>query len=155
MSRIPLLTLLGVLFSLRAYPAGLDFSGTWAFNPNGSRNIGAMSSMKLTTVIEQSASKLIQNIDATMMGQHEQQQVTFDLSGKNVPNETPMGEKSDTITKREGARLITTWTTAGAVPGTTTVSTETRYLSADGKKMYVETAGKNGKPAVIMAYDKK
>lgn len=131
-----------------------NFAGTWVFNPARSKNIGMMSQLKMTTVIEQSRDELTQKVDSTMMGQNQQQEVRFDLTGKPVANETPMGEKSETVTKWDGSKLVTTWTTPGAVAGTTKVSTETRYLSSDGKTMYVESA-RAGKPAVVMVYDKK
>jgi hypothetical protein len=144
---------LGASFHAFAF-SSVDFSGTWVFNPERSKNIGVMSDMKLTTVIEQSADELLQKIDTTMMGQQQQQQVRFDLNGKPVSNETPMGEKSETVSKWEGPKLISTWKTPGAVPGTMKTSIETRYLSPDKKMMYVESS-RTGKPPVVMAYDKK
>ena len=155
MFRIALLVTFAFLTSINAFSfSPADFSGTWVFNPEKSKNIGMMSNMKLTTVIEQSAGELLQKIDATMMGQQQQQQVRFDLDGKPVANETPMGEKSQTVTKWDGPKLISTWKTPGAVPGTTKVSVETRYLSPDKKTMYVESS-RTGKPPVVMVYDKK
>ena len=131
-----------------------DFTGAWRFEPAKGKNIGMMAQMQMTTVIEQSPEELTQKVDATMMGQNQKQELRFDLSGKPVVNETPMGEKSTTVTKWEGAKLVTTWTTPGAVAGSTKVSVETLYLSADGKTLYVETTCVN-KPPVVMVYSRK
>ena len=131
-----------------------DFSGAWVFNPDKSSHIGPMSQMELTTVIQQSKDELVQKVDATMMGQHVVQELHFDLNGKPMVNDDPMSQRSNTVTHWEGAELITKWSTPGAVAGTTNSSTETRYLSKDGRVMYVRTT-RRGAPDVVMAYDKK
>ena len=144
-----------LLLSLTSFAYGnADFSGTWTFDPVHSKNIGMMSGMRLTTVIEQSHDELTQKVDATMMGQNQKQELRFDLTGKPVSNETPMGEKSQTFTKWDGEKLVTTWKTPGAVAGSTSISVETRSLSTDGRTMYVETNRAN-KPAVVMVYSKQ
>ena len=89
-----------------------------------------------------------------MMGQNQKQELRFDLAGKPVTNETPMGEKSETVTQWEGPKLVTKWTTPGAIAGSAKVSVETRSLSKDGQTMYVETT-RAGKPPVTMVYDKQ
>ncbi len=131
-----------------------NFTGTWMFDPAKGKNIGMMSQLKMTTIIKQSHDRLTQNVEATMMGQNQKQELRFDLTGKPMTNETPMGEKSTTVSHWEGAKLITTWTTPGALTGSIKVSVETRYLSPDGRTLYVETTRAN-KPSVVMVYSKK
>ena len=131
-----------------------DFSGTWVFNPAKSQNLGMMAQMEMTAIIHQDQSELIEKIDATMMGQRQVQEIRLALDGKPVPNENYMGEKSITVTRWDGPKLITTWTTPGAVPGSTHTSTETRSLSPGGQALIVRTL-RAGKPDVVMVYDKK
>ncbi len=145
---------LALVFAALAAPGhAADFSGTWVFNPSKSSNIGPMSQMELTTVIQQSKDEVVQKVDATMMGQHVVQELHFDLHGKPMTNDDPMSQRSNTVTRWESASLITQWSRPGAVPGTTNTSTETRYLSKDGRVMYVKTT-RRGAQDVIMAYDK-
>ena len=58
------------------------------------------------------------------------------------------------IAKWVNGKLVVTWTSEGAVAGSTTVKTETRWLSADGNEMSVETARAN-KPPMVLVYDKQ
>ena len=144
-----------VFFSLTSLAYGAtNFAGTWTFDPGRSKNIGVMAQMEMTTVIEQTTTELIQKVEATMMGQNVKQELHFDLSGKPMTNDTPMSEKSQTVTKWDGGKLVTTWTTPGAVAGSSSVSVETRYLTEDGKVMIVESS-RSSKPPVVMAYVKK
>jgi len=129
-----------------------DFSGTWEFAPGRSKNIGMMAEMKLTAIIQQSPTEIvIRNKNA---GQSQGSETRFDLSGSPVKNETPMGDKAETVTKWEGDKLVTTWTSPGAVAGTQTVRTETRSLSPDKRTMIVESARGKSAP-MVMVYERK
>jgi len=132
-----------------------DFSGAWQFNPEKSKNIGMMSQMKITETIEQSGSSLDTTTHSTYQGRDDDSKTHFDLTGKPATNETPMGGPGETISKWEGAKLVTTWTSESAVAGgPKVVRLETRSLSADGKTMTIESV-RGSNPAVVMVFDKK
>ncbi|MGH9711325.1 MAG: hypothetical protein ACRD37_12340 [Candidatus Acidiferrales bacterium] len=131
-----------------------DFSGTWIFNPGKSKNIGMMASVEYTSMITQTAKFVVVQDSTAFNGQKQTHETRYDLAGTPVPNESPMGEKAQTTSHWSGNKLITTWETDGAVAGTKIVRTETRYLSSDGKTMYVESARANKDPMVIV-FDRK
>ncbi|HLK21231.1 MAG TPA: hypothetical protein VKT81_19910 [Bryobacteraceae bacterium] len=131
-----------------------DFSGTWEFNPSKSQNIGMMAEMKLTSTVKQSKRELIITDVSTFNGRQQTNQTRLDLTGKPVPNQTPMEAKAETVTNWDGDRLVTTWTSPGSIAGTTSVRTETRSLSEDRKTMTVESSRRKG-PAMVMVYDRK
>lgn len=131
-----------------------DFSGTWIINPEKSRSIGMMADMKMTQTIEQSSSVLDVTSDTTLQSNNQQMKTHYDLTGKPVINDSPMAGPSETITKWDGDKIVTTWTSKGAVQGTKTVRTETRSLSPDGKTMTVESM-RGSNPPVVMVFEKK
>lgn len=131
-----------------------DFSGTWVFSAAKSKNIGMMASAQITSTIKQTHKKLTVVDDTTMDGQKQSHETDYDLSGKRVANESPMGEHSQTSSKWGGNQLITTWETEGAVAGTKVIRIEKRYLSEDGKTMFLESARGNNPPMVI-AFDRE
>jgi hypothetical protein len=66
-----------------------------------------------------------------------------------------MGGPSETVTKWDGVKLVTTWTSESAVAGgPKVVRNETRSLSADGKTMTVESV-RGSNPAILMVFEKK
>lgn len=145
----------GLMLSLSALAAGpTDFSGTWELNTDKGQNLGMVKAVDETDVVTQSADKLVIDFTSKFMLKTSKRQVSYDLSGKPVPNEGAMGDKAQTVAKWAGGKLVVTWTSEGAVAGSSTVKTETRWLSADGKEMSVETARAN-KPAMVLVYDKK
>jgi len=145
----------GLLLSLSALAAGpTDFSGTWELNTDKGQNLGMVKAVDETDVVTQSAEKLVIDITSKFMLKTSKRQVSYDLSGKPVPNEGAMGDKAQTVAKWADGKLVVTWTSEGAVAGSSTVKTETRWLSADGNEMSVETARAN-KPAMVLVYDKK
>jgi hypothetical protein len=149
---------LGILVLQVALPAfagaPADFSGVWEFNPAKSQNVGMMAQMKMTVTIQQSDSALDLNAHSTLQGQDYDTKNHYDLAGKPVSNEAPMTGISETVSKWEGKKLVTTWTGQGAVAGSKVVRTETRSLSADGRTMTVESARGNN-PALVMIFEKK
>lgn len=151
-------TVLGLTIALLstatyASPAA-DFSGTWVFNASKSKGVGMMASAQVTSTIKQTSETLIVIDDSIMGGQKQSHEIDYDLSGKQVANKSPMGENSQTTSKWSGSKLITTWTTEGAIAGTKVVRTETRYLSSDGKTMVLESRRGNNPPMVI-EFDRK
>jgi hypothetical protein len=131
-----------------------NFTGTWVFNAAQSKNIGMMASAQITSTIKQTRMKLTVVDDTTMGDQKQSHETDYDLSGKRVANESPMGEHSQTSSKWSGNKLITTWETEGAVAGTKVIRIEKRYLSGDGKTMFLESARGNN-PSMIIAFDRE
>lgn len=140
------------LSMLAAGPA--DFSGVWEFNPAKSQNVGMMAQMKMTLSIQQTESSFDISSHATMQGQDYDSKTHYDLTGKPATNEAPMSGASETVTKWDGSKLVTTWTSSGAVAGSKVVRTETRSLSTDGKTMTVESARGTSAP-LVMIFEKK
>ena len=134
--------------------AHTDFTGVWQFNPSRSQNVGMMAEMKMTLTIQQSESSFDITSHANMQGQDYDTKTHYDLTGKPATNEAPMTGTSETVSKWDGAKLVTTWTSAGAVAGSKVVRTETRSLSADGKTMTVESVRGTNTP-LIMTFEKK
>jgi hypothetical protein len=148
------LTLMLILASALPILAQQEFSGAWEFNPSKSQNIGMMAQMKLFSTVKQTKRELIITDVSTFNGREQTNETRFDLTGKSVPNKNPMEATAETVTKWEGNKLVTTWTSAGSIAGTTSVRTETRSLSADGRTMTVESSRAKG-PAMVMVYDRK
>jgi hypothetical protein len=142
------------VFASVAATATPDFTGTWVFNAAKSKNIGMMANAQITSTIKQTRDEILVIEDSVMGGQKQSHETHYDLSGKGVANESPMGEKSQTTSKWSGNKLVTIWETEGAVAGTKTIRTETRYLSDDGKTMFLESVRGNNLPMVIV-FDRK
>lgn len=131
-----------------------DFSGTWTLNANKSTNLGMMSSMQYESTITQSADTLTVRDKSTMMGKTQNQETRYSLNGSEVPNTSYMGDPARTVTHWDGRKLVTVWTSEGAVAGTTKQRTETRSLSDDGGTMLVESIS-SGRPPIVFAFERK
>lgn len=131
-----------------------DFSGKWVFNAVKSKNIGMMAGAEYTSTIRQSDKLLTVQDDTVFNGQKQSHETRYDLSGATVLNDSPMGEKAKTTSKWEGNKLVTSWETDGAIAGTKVVRTETRYLSDDGKTLFLESA-RAGKEPMVIVFDRK
>ena len=131
-----------------------DFSGTWVFNAGKSKNVGMMASAEYTSTITQTPRVLSVTDTTVFSGQKQTQETRYDLSGSTVPNDSPMGEKSETSSHWAGNKLVTTWESEGAVAGTKVVRTETRYLSDDEKTLFLESA-RAGKEPMVIVFDRK
>jgi len=149
-----LLPLIVVLCSLPLLADNPNFSGTWTLNPSKGENLGMMTQMKMTEKIRQTDSALDMEDHADFQGQGSDSKTHYDLTGKPANNESPMAGPSETVSRWQNGKLVTTWTSAGAVAGTKVVRTETRSLSPDGQTMTIESQ-RSGKPAVVMVFDKK
>jgi hypothetical protein len=148
-----LVALVAIALAGVAHAANPSFAGTWTFNPAASQNVGMMAAIKQSIVITEGGNDLVMKETTDFNGQVSNREVRYDLSGKPVTNEGAMGGKATTVSKWDGGKLVTTWTSEGAVAGTTTVRTETRSLSADGKQMSVQTVRGENKP-VVMVFEK-
>ena len=131
-----------------------DFSGTWVFNAGKSKNIGMMASAEYTSTITQSEKVLTVSDTTVFSGQRQTHETRYDLTGATVPNDSPMGDKSQTSSHWSGNKLVTSWESDGAVAGTKVVRTETRYLSDDGKTLFLES-GRAGKEPMVIVFDRK
>jgi hypothetical protein len=143
------------VFALAAVAAPVpNLSGMWVFNPAKSKNIGMMASVQYTSTITQTDKLLTVEDNSIFNGQKQNRVTRYDLSGATVPNDSAMGEKSQTTSQWSGNKLVTSWVSDGAITGTQVVRTETRYLSDDGKTMYLESA-RSGKEPMVIVFDRK
>lgn len=155
--KIAAVVIVAVFFAFaRSTPAANtpDFSGKWVFNAAKSKNIGMMAGAEYTSTIKQTDKLLTVEDDTVFNGQKQSHETRYDLSGATVPNDSPMGEKARTTSKWEGNKLVTSWETDGAIAGTKVVRTEARYLSEDGKTLFLESA-RVGKEPMVIVFDRK
>jgi hypothetical protein len=146
---------LGVALCALCALAQSKFDGKWEFNPSLSKNIGMMAQMKLQSTVKQTENEMIITSVSSFGGSGEQtSELRFDLTGKPVSNKAPMEAPAETVTKWDGSRLVTTWTSDGSVAGTKSVRTERRFLSDDGRTMTVESKRRNA-PAIVMVYERR
>src|SRR3981081_4696749 len=71
-----------------------DFSGSWQLNPDKSKNIGMMAQMKMIQTIGQSDASLELTTHTNFQGREGDNNTHYDLNGKSVTNELPMGGPS-------------------------------------------------------------
>lgn len=131
-----------------------SFAGTWVLNTKKGENLGMMSAVKETVKISQTDGQLKFESSARFMGTTSERTVTYDLSGKTVNNEGPMGTRGDTVAKWDGPKLVVTWTEPSAIPGSKVQKVETRELSSDGSEMTVTNA-RGTKPPMVMVYERQ
>src|SRR6516165_1980484 len=149
-----LVTVIGLTTVVALAAAQTDFSGTWEFNTEKSKNIGMMAQMKMSLAIQQSDTALEITVHSTYQGKDQESKTHLDLTGNPATNESPMGGPNETVSKWDGPKLITTWTGQSAVAGKNVVRTETRSLSPDGKVLTVESV-RSSNPPVLMVFDRK
>jgi hypothetical protein len=132
-----------------------DFAGSWEFNAAKGKNIGMMVQVKMTQTIQQTDSSLEVLSHSTFQGSDQDMKTRYDLTGKPVANDSPMAGPSETISKWDGGKLVTSWTSQSAVAGgEKVVRIETRSVSADGSTMTIESV-RASNPPVVMVFDKK
>jgi YD repeat-containing protein len=139
---------------IAAAQEGVDFSGTWVLNVKKGENLGMVAAIQETLVVAQSGEELKIDFTDVFQGNTTTRQVTYDLSGNPVENFAAMGDRSETVSKWVDADLVTTWTSEGAIAGTTVARTETRTLMEDGQVMTVATA-RGEQPAMVLVYEKQ
>ena len=144
------------LFAMVAFAASRpDFAGSWEFNAAKSKNVGMMMQMKITETIQQTDSVLDETSHSSFQGNDQDMKTHYDLTGKPANNESPMAGPSETVSKWDGNKLVTTWTSQSAVAGgSKVVRVETRSVSPDGKTMTIESV-RGSNPPVVMVFDKK
>jgi DNA-binding PadR family transcriptional regulator len=143
--------LLAAVVSAQALP---NFSGQWVLNTTKSKNLGMMAALDDTVTISQTPKELAIHDASSFQGRKNTRELRYDLTGKAVGNDGPMGDHNETVAKWVGGKIVTTWTREGAVAGTKSVLTETRSLSSDGKTMTLESV-RGEAPAVVMVFDKQ
>jgi hypothetical protein len=148
------LTLTLITMIAVAAPGTPDFTGTWQLNTDRGENLGMVAAIKEKLVITQTAEKMDMDFESRFMGSTTRRKVSYDLTGKPVTNTAAMGEKGETVARWVDGKLVTTWTTEGALPDSKNVKTETRSLSADGRVMTVQNA-RPGKDTMVMVYEKQ
>ncbi len=142
------------LFMSTIATAESDFSGSWVLNTSKGENLGMVAAIQETLTIEQTAEELRVKHAAVFQGNESLREVNYNLKGAPVTNYAAMGDKSETVSEWRGAELVTTWTSEGAIAGTTVTRTETRALAEDGKIMTVATA-RADRPAMILVYERR
>jgi len=132
-----------------------DFTGSWEFNTAKSKNIGMMMQARMTRTIQQTAAVLDETTRTTFQGNDQDMKTHYDLTGKPANNDFPMTGPSETVSKWDGDKLVTAWTSESAVAGgSKVVRIETLSLSPDGNIMTVESV-RGSNPPVIIVFDKK
>lgn len=157
MNRLKLLAAACALLGMNAFAGAAsppDFSGTWMLDTKAGANLGMMAALEMTVQVSQTPKELSFRESSSFQGQPSERKVRFDLTGRPVQNPGAMGDPSETVSKWEGDRLVTTWTSEGAVAGTKTVRKETRSLTDGGRTMSVETIRGANKP-VVMVFRRK
>lgn len=134
--------------------AAPDFAGTWVMNPARGENLGMVAAVQQTLVVSQSDAKVTLDYTNVFQGQTTTRQVVLDLGGAPVENFAAMGDPSKTESAWAGDRLVTTWTTASAIPGAEVTRVETMALAADGAELTITTERAN-RPTVLMVYEKQ
>ena len=130
-----------------------DFSGTWTLNTSKGENLGMVAAIQEKLTVTQTAEQLTVRHDVVFQGNASDREVTYDLNGGAVTNFAAMGDKSETISRWDGDKIVTTWTSEGAIAGTVVERIETRTLSADQNTMTVATA-RGDNPAMVLVYER-
>lgn len=132
-----------------------DFAGSWEFNPGKSKNIGMMVQARMTSTIQETDSALDELTHSNFGGNEQDMKTHYDLTGRPASNDSPMAGPSETVSKWDGDKLVTTWTSQSAVAGgAKVVRTETRWLSPDGKTMTIQSV-RGSSPSMVMVFEKK
>lgn len=134
--------------------AEADFSGNWVLNSGKGENLGMVAAVDQTLVVTQTGTQLKLDYTNIFQGAKSKRVVTLDLTGAEVDNPAAMGDPSKTVSKWDGRNLVTTWSTEGAIPGTSVTRIETISLVDDGDSMSITTKREN-RPTMILVYDKQ
>jgi len=116
-------------------------------------NVGMMKAVKETIVATQFDEQIVFAMTDTFGGMTTERTVTYDLNGKTMQNKAAMGAASETVTSWDGEKLVTIWTSEGAIFGTKKERTETRWLSEAGNELSVSMV-RGDNPAIVFVFDK-
>ena len=134
--------------------AATDFSGTWELNSKKGENLGMVAAVDQVLVVTQVETQLTLDYTNVFAFVESKRLVTLDLTGVATENPAAMGDPSQTVSAWEGADLVTTWSTEGAIPDTSVTRIETIALGEDGATMSISTEREN-KPTMILVYEKQ
>ena len=112
-----------------------------------------MKAIKETTIATQSDEQIVFAMTDVFAGITTERTVTYDLTGKTMQNEAAMGAESETVTSWDGKKLVSVWTAEGSIFGSTTVRTETRWLSEDSTELTVSMV-RDDNPPLVFVYEK-
>lgn len=132
--------------------APVDFSGTWELNTDKGENLGMMKAVKESLVATQSDERIVFDMTDVFWGVTTERTITYDLKGETMQNKAAMGALSETVTSWDGDKLVTLWTSEGAILGTKKERTETRWLSPDGDELFVSMV-RGDNPAIVFVFD--
>ena len=125
----------------------IDFRGNWILNTDRGMNLGMMKAVNETIVATQTANDVTFDMTDVFAGMTTTRVVSYDLSGATVPNKAAMGAESETTSRWDGSKLVTTWAAEGAIAGTTSERTETRCLTDEGTTLNI-TMTRAGNPDI-------
>lgn len=131
-----------------------DFNGTWVLNVKKGENLGMVAAIEETLVIAQTAEQMVVDFTDVFRGKTSTRQVTYDLSGAPVNNFAAMGDPSETTSEWVDGKLVTMWSSEGAIAGTKVVRSETRALIDEGQVMTVTTV-RGESPTMMLVYEKQ
>jgi hypothetical protein len=133
--------------------APIDFRGTWILNTDLGENLGMMKAVNETIIATQTDTTIVFDMADVFAGMTTTRTITYDANGQTMQNEAAMGAKSETVSTWEDGKLVTIWTAEGAISGTTTARTETRWLAEDGKTLSVSMS-RDDNPAMVFVFEK-
>jgi hypothetical protein len=117
-------------------------------------NLGMVAAIEETLVIAQTAEQMVVDFTDVFRGKTSTRQVTYDLSGAPVNNFAAMGDPSETTSEWVDGKLVTMWSSEGAIAGTRVVRSETRALTDEGQVMTVTTV-RGESPTMMLVYEKQ
>jgi len=133
--------------------APADFRGTWILNTDRGENLGMMKAVNETIVATQTEAQIVFDMTDVFAGMTSTRTLTYDLNGATMQNKAAMGAESETVTRWDNAKLVTIWTAEGAIAGTKTERTDTRWLSEGGKTLSVSMSRADN-PAMLFVFEK-
>lgn len=139
--------------ALEPLDAPADFRGTWVLNTDRGENLGMMKAVNETIVATQTADQITFDMTDVFAGMTTERTIVYDLNGAVMPNKAAMGAQSETVSTWDADKLVTIWTEEGAIAGTETQRTETRWLSDAGKTLTVSMA-RGDNPPIVFVFEK-
>jgi hypothetical protein len=139
--------------ALEPLDAPADFRGVWILNTDRGENLGMMKAVNETIVATQNADSITFDMTDVFAGMTTTRTIVYDLNGAVMQNKAAMGAESETVTRWDGEKLVTTWTEEGAIAGTETQRTETRWLSEGGKTLSVSMV-RGDNPPLVFVFEK-
>ena len=125
----------------------IDFRGAWVLNTDRGANLGMMKAVEETIVVSQTTDLATFDMTDVFAGMTTTRSIVYDLNGAKMANKAAMGAESETTSRWDGGKLVTTWAAEGAIAGTKSERTETRCLTDEGKTLNI-TMTRAGNPDI-------